>query len=119
MNFMPLILAAPQRLGKSGRGTSGQQRPLLIGTMAGTLLQAPAAVARVKWHADRLERLAPLAASSCAWFGQLQAGPEQNLPLRPNPLGASTVRCGVHRRAMRSFDERDAFGCLHRGRNFR
>ena len=80
MNFMLWILAVPQRLGKSGRGCSGQQRPLLIGTMPRTLLQAPAAVARVKWHADRLERLAPLAASSCARFGRLQADSEQNLP---------------------------------------
>ena len=80
MNFMLLILAAPQRLGKSGHSTLDQQRKLYGGMTPRILLQAQAAVAQVKWQADRLERLPPLAASSCAWFARLQIGPEHNLP---------------------------------------
>ena len=82
---MLLILAAPLRLGKSGHSTLNQQRELYDGMTPRILLQAQAAVAQLKWQAGRLERLPPLAASSCAWFAPLQIGPVNIIYPRSEP----------------------------------
>ena len=70
------------------------------------LLQAAAAMAEAKtmptgWsfgHCDRCEQSPPRAASSCAWTGRLQAGPDQNPTFRGQLQSASRAAT-AHRRA--------------------